>query len=201
LRRLLPESRRRRGRATVVILVIAPIIHFIAHGLAVVGASPTAAVLDVLVVVLLGFGATGILGMLVFDIALGRTSVPTIARDVVQTAAFLFIVLGALSGSGVNPLSVLTTSAVLTAVIGLAFQNIMANLLSGIALQIDRTFAIGDYIQVGSRTGRIAQIRWRSTSILTREGDTAVIPNATLLSNEVLNFSKPRGAHKAIVKI
>ncbi|MEO7331546.1 MAG: mechanosensitive ion channel family protein, partial [Minicystis sp.] len=190
-----------RGRATVVILIAAPLVHFLAHGLSVIGATGTAALLELFIVALLGFGFTGILGMLVFDIVLGRTSVPTILRDIFQTLAFLVIVLLTLAHSGVNPLSVLTTSAVLTAVIGLAFQNIMANLLSGIALQIDRTFVLGDWIQVGSRLGKIAQIRWRSTSILTREGDAVIIPNAQLLSNEVLNFSRPTAVHRASFKV
>jgi small-conductance mechanosensitive channel/CRP-like cAMP-binding protein len=202
LRRLLPASRRRRGRATVIVLLIAPLVHFLAHGLGAVGFTAASAVLDVFDVLLIGFGVTGILGMLVFDITLDRAgAVPAIARDILLSAAFLVVVLGALHHAGVNPLSLITTSAVLTAVIGLAFQNIMANLLAGVALQIDRTFVIGDWIQVGARTGKITQIRWRSTSILTREGDAAIIPNAQLLSNEVLNYSQPKGAHRAAVVV
>jgi small-conductance mechanosensitive channel/CRP-like cAMP-binding protein len=197
LRRLLPENRRRRGRVTVAVLAIAPLVHFVAHGLLLLGATTTSAVLEIVMVVLLGAGITGLLGMLVFDLALARTSVPTIVRDILQALAFLVLIVVALRNSGINPLSLITTSAVLTAVIGLAFQNIMANLLSGIALQIDRTVVLGDYVQVGARVGKIAQIRWRSTSILTREGDTVVVPNAQLLSNEVLNFSRPNSVHRS----
>src|SRR4051812_21951593 len=48
LRRLLPESRRRRGRSTVVVLLIAPLVHFLAHGLGAVGFPTASAVLDVI---------------------------------------------------------------------------------------------------------------------------------------------------------
>ena len=62
-------------------------------------------------------------------------------------------------------------------------------------------FVLGDWIQVGSRLGKIAQIRWRSTSILTREGDSVIIPNAQLLSNEVLNFSRPTVVHRVSLRV
>ncbi len=201
LRRLLPEDRRRRGRLTVLILGLAPLCHFLSHGLMVLGATTTSGVISLLVVALGGLGLAGLLGMLLFDIVLGRSSTPTIVRDVLQMAVFFAIVLFTLGHSGVNPLSVITTSAVLTAIIGLALQNIMANILSGLALQIDRTFILGDWIQVGARLGKIAQIRWRTTSVLTREGDTVLIPNAQLLSNEVLNYSRPSGIHRSSLKV
>src|SRR5258708_15182750 len=119
--------------------------------------------------------ATGVLGMIVFDLALGRTRVPTIARDLVQAGVFGGMAFVVLKSGGIHPLSILTTSAVLTAVIGLALQSIMANVLAGLVLQIDRTFALGDWIQWGVRVGRIAEINWRSSSIVTREGDTAIV--------------------------
>src|SRR5262245_58982048 len=104
LRRLLSEARRGRGRATVIVLLLAPLVHVVAHGLGAAGFTAASAILDVLDVVLLGFGITGILGMLVFDIALGRAGpVPAIARDILQSAAFLLVVLGALHHAGVNP--------------------------------------------------------------------------------------------------
>jgi small-conductance mechanosensitive channel/CRP-like cAMP-binding protein len=196
LRRLLPRDRAQRGKATVALLAVAPALHFLATGVGLLGFRAPSAILELVNLLFLAFGITGAVGLLVFDVTLGRTRVPTIARDVVQALAFMVVFFGVLHASGFEPLSLLTTSAILTAVIGLALQNIMANLLAGLALQIDRTFVLGDWIQVGNRVGRIDQIRWRSTAIRTREGDTALIPNASLLSNEVLNFSRPTGAHQ-----
>jgi small-conductance mechanosensitive channel/CRP-like cAMP-binding protein len=197
LRRLLPPDRAHRGKATVVLLAVAPVLHFFATGVGLLGFPASSAVLHLCTLLFLALGITGAVSLLVFDVTLGRTRVPTIARDILQALAFMLVFFGVLRESGFDPLSLLTTSAILTAVVGLAFQNIMANLLAGLALQIDRTFVIGDWIQVGARVGRIEEIRWRSTAIRTGDGDTAVIPNASLLSNEVLNFSQPSGAHQS----
>jgi len=201
LRRLLPERRRHRGRLSVLLLGVAPVLHLIATGFGLIGAPSISAALHLLNLCIVVVAATGVLGMIVFDLALGRTAVPTIARDLVQAGIFGGILFVVLRSGGIDPVSALTTSAVLTAVIGLALQNIMANVLAGVALQIDRTLTLGDWIQWGQRVGRIAEINWRSSSIVTREGDTAIVPNATLVSNEVLNLSRPTHARCVIVRV
>ena len=143
-------------------------------------------------------GLTGVAGMLVFDIALARTqaTVPSILRDLIQGIAFFMVAFTVLRQSGVDLLSLLTTSAVLTAVVGLALQNTIANVFAGVALQLDRTLGVGDWIDVGGRVGRIAEINWRSTSIRTKDGDTVIIPNGQLLSQEVTGLCKPGGARR-----
>ena len=59
-----------------------------------------------------------------------------------------------LSRSGVNLLSLITTSAVLTAVIGLALQDTLGNLFSGVAMQLESSIAIGDWIRVDEQAHR-----------------------------------------------
>src|SRR4029453_2867386 len=101
---------------------------------------------------------------------------------------FFIILMTVLRTSGVNVLSLLTTSAVLTAVVGLALQNTIANVFAGLALQIDRTFGIGDWVQVGAHIGRIAEIKWRSTLLWTEDGDLLVVPNSHVLDAAVMNL-------------
>jgi small-conductance mechanosensitive channel/CRP-like cAMP-binding protein len=197
LRRLLPAERESRGKASVALLVVAPPLHFVATGVGFLGHPKTAALLHLVDLLVVALGITGTASLLVFDVLLSRTRVPTIARDIVQVLAFLLVFFGVLQVGGIDPLSLLTTSAVLTAVVGLALQNIMANLLAGLALQIDRTFVTGDTIQVGSRVGKIEEIRWRATAIRTPSGDLLLIPNASLLSTEVVNLSRPTAGHLA----
>ena len=66
-----------------------------------------------------------------------RVHVAPILRDVLQAALFFVIAMGVLRKSGVDVLSLVTTSAVLTAVIGLALQDTLGNLLSGVAMQLE----------------------------------------------------------------
>ena len=88
--------------------------------------------------------------------------------------------------AGIDVLPLLTTSAVLTAVIGLALQSTIANLFGGLSLQLDRTLGQGDWIETGSHSGRIVEIGWRSTRLVTQDGDTLFLPNSQLVTGEVL---------------
>ena len=60
------------------------------------------------------------------------------------------------------------TSAVLTAVIGLAFQETLGNVVGGLALQLDNSIRVGEWIKIGDINGRVTEIRWRYTAIETR---------------------------------
>jgi len=150
-------------------------------------------VLSLLDLLCLILGVIGLIGILIFDLTLTRTQirVPSLIRNLIHTSIFLLIVFAILYQRGLDPLSLLTTSAVLTAVIGLALQNTIANLFAGLALQLDRTLGITDWIKVGEHVGRIAEIKWRSTLLWTEEGDLLILPNSQLLDAAVLNLSRP----------
>lgn len=91
----------------------------------------------------------------------------------------------------------IATSSVLALVIGFAVKSIISDTFSGIALNLDRGFSIGDFVQILSRgqsirvMGRVTEINWRSTYILTPENSMMVIPNTLMSESIVLNMSKP----------
>jgi CRP-like cAMP-binding protein len=89
----------------------------------------------------------------------------------------------------------------LTAVLALSLQSTIANLFAGIVLHMDRVLGEGDWVQLGSRTGRIAQIRWRSTVLRTTDGDNVIIPNTQLTTQEVYNYSRPSPRHRVWVRV
>lgn len=198
LQRLLPEHRR-RGRAPFLLLILSLILRVAAWQTLQLGGSDAAAgVLNLLATLALAYGLTQLAGLILIDLMLGVLGVriPAILRDLLQAIAFVISVMGVLRQSGVNLLGLVTTSAVLTAVIGLALQDTIANLFSGIALQLDRTIGVGDWIKVGDRVGRIDRVKLRSTSIVTKDGDYVIVPNSSFLKGEVHNFSKPTGSHR-----
>jgi small-conductance mechanosensitive channel len=94
---------------------------------------------------------------------------------------------------GWNLTAILTTSALLTAVIGFALQATLGNLFSGVALQIEQAFYIGDVIRIGNRLGRIESLRWRSIVIRTFDATRLVIPNNQISTEtvEVYPANKP----------
>jgi CRP-like cAMP-binding protein len=82
---------------------------------------------------------------------------------------------------GVDLTSIVATSAVITAVVAFAMQDTLGNMLGGIALQLDNSVQVGDWIRVDDQVGRVRDIRWRSTLIETRNWETVVIPNSQLM--------------------
>lgn len=79
------------------------------------------------------------------------------------------------------------------AVVGLALQDTLGNIFAGLALQIDHSFAIGGWIQVGNRTVVVKEIRWRYTTLETRKWETLVMPNSVLTKQQVLVLGRRRG--------
>jgi small-conductance mechanosensitive channel len=86
---------------------------------------------------------------------------------------------GLLAGAGVGAI-----------IIGLAFQDIGSNFLSGIILAFNRPFNIGDTIQINGYTGKVITLNLRTTQIKTFEGKDVYIPNTTMIKEELQNFTK-----------
>ncbi len=74
--------------------------------------------------------------------------------------------------------ALLTTSAIITAVLGLALQETLGNLFSGIALAIERTVQVGDMVRTGETIGLVEQLSWRAIKVRSMEGNSLLIPNS-----------------------
>lgn len=101
----------------------------------------------------------------------------------------LFIILNGILGISITPF--LATSALLTMILGLAFQGVLSNILSGMSLHFTKSFNKGDWIQVGSNEGVVIDTNWRETRIKDRYSNIIVIPNNTIASEKITNFSFP----------
>jgi len=101
---------------------------------------------------------------------------------------------------GVELTPFLATSAVVGAVLGLALQDTLGNLFSGIALHTEAPFRVGDWVRLGDRDGRVEQVSWRATRLRTWLGDTLTIPNNEVARHSILNYSLPREAHSRVVQ-
>jgi CRP-like cAMP-binding protein len=60
-------------------------------------------------------------------------------------------------------------------------QDTLGNILGGLALQLDDSLEIGDWVRLDDVSGRVVEIQWRFTALLTRNGERVVIPNAQLM--------------------
>jgi small-conductance mechanosensitive channel/CRP-like cAMP-binding protein len=118
---------------------------------------------------------------------------PRIFRDLSTGVVYLFVGLLALRSVDVEPGSILTTSALLTAVVGLAMQDTLGNLVSGLALQLQRPFDVGDWVELddGRQQGRVTEVTWRATTVMTLDHVEVILPNAGLAKASIRNYSRP----------
>jgi small-conductance mechanosensitive channel len=158
--------------------------------------------LRLLSVLLFSFSAVITAGLLLFDVVLVRREIPRILRDLVQGIAYLITAALVLTRSEVDVTKVFTASVLTTAVIGLALQETLGNVAAGLALQLERDFEVGDWITLDDRiTGRIRDVRWRATTIVTKNGDLMLIPNSAIARATIANFSRPTKAHRQWIHV
>ncbi|HMA97791.1 MAG TPA: cyclic nucleotide-binding domain-containing protein [Polyangiaceae bacterium] len=131
-----------------------------------------------------------------------KRSVPRIFRDILQWVVFGGMTLVLFRSMGVELGSLLTTSAILTAVIGLSLQESLGNLVAGLAVRAEHPFEVGDWIEIldGQRTvGQVIEINWRATKLRTNDAFDVVVPNGLLAKSSFRNYGRPDPKTRRVV--
>jgi small-conductance mechanosensitive channel len=98
--------------------------------------------------------------------------------------------------------TVLATSGVLAIVLGLALQNTLSDVFSGLAINVERSFAAGDWIATKDGTeGQVIEVNWRATRIKTFSNDLVVIPNSVIAKATVTNHSRLDDSHVGTIRL
>lgn len=94
---------------------------------------------------------------------------------------------------GIRLAPVLATSAVFSLILGLALQDTIGNLFAGVALQLDKPYEIGNWIEIvqGGQTyvGQVEEITWRATTLIGLFDELLILPNRLMAAAEISNFS------------
>ena len=128
-----------------------------------------------------------------------RSRVPKLFLDL--SRAFLILLGTGLIASvvwGADLGGFLAALGVGSIVLGLALQDTLGNLMSGIAILFERPFSVGSWVRVdgdASVEGRVTEMNWRSVRLLTRDNDLLVVPNLSLAGSTLRVFDKPRALH------
>lgn len=132
-------------------------------------------------------------GLLLFRLILPliRLRTPRIIQDLLVFVGYIAWVLVRLRLAGMDLASLVTTSALITAVVAFSMQDTLGNTMGGLLLQLESSLKIGDWITISGVSGRISEIRWRYTAVETRDGETVVFPNSVLMKNPFTVISSP----------
>jgi potassium-dependent mechanosensitive channel len=121
--------------------------------------------------------------------------VPNVMKFFVSLLFFLLAFAGVIAFVFNQTLtSLLATSGVLAMVVGFAVQANIANVFSGIILNIERPFKVGDYVKINNIIGQVKDITWRTTRIEANDGQTLSLANSKVSESLMENFSEvPHG--------
>ncbi|MGE7473519.1 mechanosensitive ion channel family protein [Bosea sp. NPDC003192] len=117
--------------------------------------------------------------------------------DMAVAAIYLGVALSVMGFVFGLPIATLvTTSGVVALILGLALQNTLGDVFSGIALTLGKAYAIGDWLQLSDGTaGRVTETNWRSTNLLTGLNNIVVLPNSLLAKQSLTSLSRPDESH------
>lgn len=85
----------------------------------------------------------------------------------------------------------LTSTAIVTGVLGFAMQGVLGNLLAGMSLHASHSMAVGDWIEIDGTIGKVVLVNWRETRLRTTGGHMVIVPNGKVADATLRNFSSP----------
>ncbi|AIB11394.1 mechanosensitive ion channel protein MscS [Azospirillum argentinense] len=147
------------------------------------------------------------LGSRVIDLVVARnaraTPMPRLLTDLLRALLYGLAVLGILAFVLGQPVTgLVATSGVVIAVLGFALRNMIADIFSGIALNVEHPYRIGDWVELTPGvTGRVDEINWRATRLVTLDGTALVVPNGLAAGNRITNYSQPGSGFRAGVPV
>jgi small-conductance mechanosensitive channel len=152
-----------------------------------------ATMVQFVVIVLLVVLVSRVVRRLLRQRVLARTKLDLgIQYAIARIVSYIVLVLGLLIGLetlGLNLSSLAVIAGALGVGIGFGLQNIVSNFVCGLILLTERPIQIGDRVDVGGTMGGVIRIGARSTTIVTNDNITIIVPNSEFISGRVINWS------------
>ncbi len=184
---LLSPRQRAKIRAALMMFATAVIMLLVAAITATAGLPVAAKMIHAVALLFGGFAMVKLTSIFVFDVVLrlANFSPPQILRDLLVALGYVMVGLWLVSRAGVTFSGIVTTSAVVTAVIAFSLQDSLGNVLGGLVLQTEAAFRVGDWVKIDQTSGRVKEITWRHIAIETRNWDTIIIPNSAIIRGQL----------------
>jgi small-conductance mechanosensitive channel/CRP-like cAMP-binding protein len=164
-------------------------------------------VLGIVAFVAIGLLLNRIVRLVVFEgIILSATGfvVPKLLSQITSLLIFIITVAACANIVFDQDLTVLwAASGVAGLVLGMALKELLQDVFAGIALNIDRSVAIGDFVQIHKAgddkiVGQLLEISWRSTQIEDTNGEVISFPNSKFSSFTITNFSASKASGRSV---
>jgi small-conductance mechanosensitive channel/CRP-like cAMP-binding protein len=126
--------------------------------------------------------------------------VPRLLKDVTAFLIYAIAATGVMAVVFQKPVTGFwATSGVAGVVLGIALRNMILDVFTGLAVNIDRPYSIGDWIMIvdnpgaadGNLVGCVEEVNWRTTRLRTTDNNMLVVPNSVMGQKVVTNFMAP----------
>lgn len=146
-----------------------------------------------IILLLLLFWLSGKLRVLIADRLLVRTRMEVGARQAIGSIVrYLVLVVGfavILQTAGIDLTALNVLAGAVGIGLGFGLQNIVNNFISGLIILFERPIKVGDRIVVGDVEGDVVQIGGRSTTVVTNDNISIIVPNSKFITEDVINWS------------
>jgi len=128
--------------------------------------------------------------------------IPKFVREIFSALFFcVALLLVSMKIYGVQPSGALFTSTILVGVIGWAMQDLLGNVISGVALQVGKPFKAGDWLIIDPHHAEVIEVNWRSTRLRTNDDTYLDVPNTSIVRSTVVNLSYPSHLHAMRMRV
>jgi small-conductance mechanosensitive channel len=133
-----------------------------------------------------------LVAVLALPAALRKTTIENkILSDIIAACIYVCSALAILGFVFALPLQgIVATSGVIAIVLGLALQNTLGDVFSGLSLSVEKPYDVGDAVLLeGGVEGKVIQINWRSTHLRNNENDVVIIPHSSMAKMRIQNHT------------
>jgi small-conductance mechanosensitive channel len=139
---------------------------------------------------LLMIGFSKILLTFIFQTLFRRSDIPRILPDILFVLSLAVYVLFRMHAFGVNPTSLAVSAGTVVAGTAYALKDTLGNLMGGIAVQLDNSCRVGDWVRIENVTGQIVDIRWRYLAVATNSGETVIVPGSVAAKGSLVVLAR-----------
>jgi len=137
--------------------------------------------------------------------AAGAKTVADVPRVLVDAISVVIMTLAFLLTAGFvydkQISGLITVSGVGAVVLGLAMQDLLTNIFAGIAIHIEKSYQVGDWLVIDGKSARVIEISWRATRLLTFDDVRIEVPNSYFIRNTITDYAKPTPQHAARIQV
>ncbi|MGF1567407.1 MAG: cyclic nucleotide-binding domain-containing protein [Nodosilinea sp.] len=208
IHRLKRQGKAMAGTLRLVRNLILPVLVFLLFMQHLLNLNPDARLLrtvETLLWIVVIHGALSLLNVLLFEQAEAGTWRSRVPKLLIDLARLFLILLGTAivlaTVWNADLAGLVTALGVSSIVIGLALQDTLGSVMSGIALLFERPFSVGDWLHVGGVVGQVIDINWRAIRLQTLEREMVVIPHKVISGETIRNFNQPFRLHAERISI